>query len=385
MLSRMVLNPKDNAEHFTYVFTDYTQTEAETIHSDILNLQQTNTFKENTDEGYKILINDMEEQTKSLNNLIVIDLEHGDPDATLRNIIENKRFRDPAKFFKLSLSLKSQNAVTNQMGKHAASIKASLHRADYDLALYKLNELVALKKLLHRMESIRNLFDVIRKDLSVFVNETFEFWPSGQRLTEIDLRKLCDILTKAKATQQLRQVLLESEEKKEENNLIEQIKNGFIGYLDNMEMKGVLGLVEINLTNLKLMCAFFGSSEDGKCWPFIEQSVREKYEKACAELDEKLANLKGNCRSMIESNNIESLGQELAKLKFFYESHCVHLNRAMVQEAEASPYEALVNELKKKIEEKFGQILEVLKRENIDEDGFNDLNSNEKYVTRFRI
>ena len=383
MLSRMVQKLKENASRFTYVFTNYNEAEAETIHSSIKDLKDTDSFIRNTDEGFKILIDSIEQKTKPkkrgnqmITQVITIDLENNDEsyrEDVFDDIIDGHFIINPSNFFRLTLSIRSHDAIHCQMDKHAKSIKTSLIRGDLTLALYKLNELNQLALILNRVERIESKYEDIRKMLLEHLNSSsFEMWTNEHTLISTDLERFCSTLKRIEKTKVIRDILCDCVD-----TTFDDMKNKMIDYVNNIELnlndKNNLADDIRKMANLKLIFEYFKNNNNDL---FLD-IVKEKYEGICSRLASKISELANSCKDLIESDKIDfgQIQKLLSELKFFYECFGQHLNSIY----ESSPHQDIITLFEENIGKKILINIGILTNDQIDEDQLKILCSNEKY------
>lgn len=383
MLSRMVQRLKDNASRFTYVFTNYNEEEAETIHSSIKDLKKTDSFIKNTDEGFKIIIDSIEQKTKPKkrgSQVITIDLENNEESnyqEVFDEIIDGDFITNPSNFFRLTLSIKSHSAIYCQMDKHAKSIKASLIRGDLTLALYKLNELNQLTLMLNRIERIESKYEEIRKMLLGYLNSSsFEMWTNEHTLIPTDLERFCSRLNRIQETKEIRDILCNGVD-----TTFDDMKSKMIDYVNNIEVnvddKNNLTDDLKKMANLKQMFEYFKNNNTDL---FLD-IVKSKYEGICSRLASKINELAKSCKDSIESDKIDFglIQKLLSELKFFYECFGQHLNSIY----KSSPHRDIISLFENNIRIKIKDNIDILTNNQIDEDQLKILCSNEKYYFYF--
>ena len=174
VLSSMFLNYEEDIKYFTYVYT-YFKNEKEvkgflkSIQDDLKGRKEND---ETTWKAFEILIADMYKKAFR-NSSILIDPISGDREESLSKILLSNDFMIRLQGrISDSLSCKSQDKLEKQINKHFQSIKNSIETFDYNLTIYKLDELAKLKDILKKPEINRG-FETIIQTLIVNFHKQF--------------------------------------------------------------------------------------------------------------------------------------------------------------------------------------------------------------------
>ena len=174
VLNSMFLKFEDDIRDFVYVYTKFkNEKEIKDILKSAENsLNEAIENNEETSKAFEIMIKDMKKKAFR-GPLIIIDPINGDREEALSKIFLStefmKRLSDRISY---SLSSKSQDKLERQVEKHFKSIEKSIEIFDYNLAIYKLDQLSTLKDILRKKE-INESFDAIIK--KVFENFQKQF------------------------------------------------------------------------------------------------------------------------------------------------------------------------------------------------------------------
>ncbi|ETN99986.1 hypothetical protein RFI_37472, partial [Reticulomyxa filosa] len=165
-LTGIIPSIQNHFSAFAYVFTKFPDDQKESIHAlveDTYNKIQ----KEEKDEGYKALLEDIADQTE--NNVLAPDLLNDSPKILLKELANAQKFiKDPADVFQPFLTEKSTSAVNLQVEKHKANILHAFKHHHYPIVQTKLDELVALQSALKS--------DTIERTYQDCVNQLTQDW-----------------------------------------------------------------------------------------------------------------------------------------------------------------------------------------------------------------
>jgi hypothetical protein len=164
VLSSMFIDFEEDIKHFTYVYTNFkNEKEVKGFLKSIHNsLKERNENNETTWKAFEILFADMYEKAYK-NSLILIDPISGDREESLSKILLSNYFmKNLQDRISESLSSKSQDKLEKQINKHFQSIENSIETFDYNLTIYKLDELSMLKDILKKPEINRGFETIIR-------------------------------------------------------------------------------------------------------------------------------------------------------------------------------------------------------------------------------
>jgi hypothetical protein len=260
VLSSMFPNFEEDIKYFTYVYTNY-QNEKQI--KDILrfalrSLNERNENNETSLKAFEILITDMYEKAFK-NPLILIDPINGDREESLSKIVLSNYFMNRlAGRISDSLSSKSQDKLEKQIDKHFQSVKKSIEIFDYNLTIYKLDQLAKLKDILKKPD-INRRFDAIIQILienfhKQFNNKNDEFKNKIQKnvlFSDTEVNDLKMFMKNIKNSDKLSKYVDDDPDDKIENKFELFKKNlcdAFTECLNNLIKKGVHSEAE-NIVN----------------------------------------------------------------------------------------------------------------------------------------
>ena len=160
--SGMFVDFEADLTHFGYVYTQFAKSDENQLKQKLANIKADLEKSKNIDFGFKLFVNDMLEKSKR--SLVILDPLSDTPHQVLATIMDNSYIVEPKKHFRICLNEKARKKIENQMNKHFASIEKGIARKDYDLAMFKFNELIQLKSLIDQDE-IKEKFSQMVQDL----------------------------------------------------------------------------------------------------------------------------------------------------------------------------------------------------------------------------
>jgi hypothetical protein len=272
VLSSMFLNFEKDIKYFTYVYTNYKNEKQvkEILKSTHISLKDRNENNETSWKAFEILIADMYEKAFK-NSLILIDPIDGDREESLSKILLSNYFmRNLQGRISDSLSSKSQDKLEKQINKHFQSIKNSIEKFDYNLTIYKLDQLAKLKDILNKSEINRSFEAVIRTLIEnfhkQFNNKNQEFKNKIQKnilFSDLEVNDLMMFMKNIKNSDKLFKYVDDNTDDKIENKfelLKKNLCDVFTEYLNELIKKGVhleAENIAIGLDNLKKLLENF--------------------------------------------------------------------------------------------------------------------------------
>ena len=115
----------------------------------------------------QVIAHDM--ASKADERLLVLDPTRDEPHTVLKDLVDNFYINDPASHFRVDLNDIAKAKIESQMRKHFYSIEKSIARQDFDLALFKLNELIELKSLIEQ-DFADEIYDAHVEKLMSYLN-----------------------------------------------------------------------------------------------------------------------------------------------------------------------------------------------------------------------
>jgi hypothetical protein len=156
VLVNIVSNIKDHLEAFTYVFTKYSRDELPQICHTLKSIKAHLTADDKSDTAFIALLEAMLEATED--EQLGIDPLGDLPRKLWLKLIKTKAIQHPSEVFQFSIAENSKASLREQVSKHQFSIQNAVKAGNYELALYKFDELKILSTLL-KLDFIQHAYD----------------------------------------------------------------------------------------------------------------------------------------------------------------------------------------------------------------------------------
>jgi hypothetical protein len=305
------------------VFTKYPDSENISVEKQIKQIQkeleQDRSTSKQIDEPFYILINDMVKKSK--NGLNVLNPIKDEPKKLLDSLLNENFMNLPSRSMSISFSFESTCKLNKQIEVEFEFIEKTIARlamdpTEYELAVFRVKQLVELKKLLKRddvNQKIKDLsaklFQNVYSDLGLFVNSFNSKLDRKHAINEADKKQYLDYLSIAKLNDEIFRLLdneLKSKHEELLKNIFERIdliSNG----LKQADLVSEIEGIQVSLNNLEILNVLLNESD---------QSEGGVYKKSCLSLVEKYKTLADSYANTIKtSDDFEGISACFVNLK----------------------------------------------------------------------
>jgi len=147
ILAGMFSNIHEDIKCFSYIYTKFSKEDIPSLKSTLMNISKSISKKddEEIDKSFKLFIDDMTKKQRK--NLIILNPLIDDPKTVIKQLVDEEFISNPGRRMNISLSEKSKFKLDSQMQKHFSFIEKSIQRSEYELAMFKLYEVIQLKSI----------------------------------------------------------------------------------------------------------------------------------------------------------------------------------------------------------------------------------------------
>ena len=321
--SGMFINFEDDIKHMAYIYTQFKKSEEQGLRQKLVEIRNILSEGKNVDHCFKLIVEDM--LMKSEENMIILDPINDDQIKVLKTIMDASYINEPKKHFKINLNETARNKIINQMNKHFSCIEKSILRKDFDLALFKFDELISLKGLIDEKE-INERFNVIvqsflknlSKESNVCISNLNRVIDGNNLISSSNQSDYISLLAKAKEYEPIIKRLgdrtLSMYEELNEN-LIQQSK----AIDERLKKKNIFNEIDgikLDLNNLrKIMEIKLSNNDTDERSKKHKQELAEIYQNACNNINEKIEENGTLIKTSIDKNDLDKAAAELSKLK----------------------------------------------------------------------
>ncbi len=227
LLVRTFLNIKDHLEAFTFVFTKYSSDELAQVYAELKNLKTHLSAEEKSDKSLMALFESMLDATEE--GALGLDPINDKPKNMYKKLMRTREIRYPAEVFQFSITDKSKSVLRDQVVKHQLSIYRSANHGNYDLVLYKLDELKYLISILNQ-DFIKQVYEECKRHLSTHLEDRYKSsvaaldkcMDDNNSLNQSDISEYCSVISELRRSEQVREKHL-SREVVQSSSLIQNI------------------------------------------------------------------------------------------------------------------------------------------------------------------
>ena len=326
ILDGMFINLEKDVEYFEYVFTKYPDNENISVKDQLKRIKQElekdRSTNKQIDEPFYVIINNIVKKSK--NGLNVLNPIKDEPKKLLDSLLNENFMNLPSRSMSISFSFESTSKLNKQIEVEFEFVEKTIARlandpTEYELAVFKVKQLVELKKLLKRddvSQKIKDLslklFKNVNYEIGLFLNSFNSKLNRNQALNEADKKQYLDYLSTAKLNDDIFSFFdnkLKSKHAELIENLFERmdsISNGLNQADLVLETEGI----QMSLNNLEILKDLLDESH---------QSERGVYKNSCLRITEKYKTLVDSYAIIIEkSDDFEGISACFVNLKKIY-------------------------------------------------------------------
>jgi hypothetical protein len=324
LLVGIVANIKDHLDSFSYLFTKYSDKELSQIHASLKSVKNHLTVEEKSDAAFVSLFESMLEATED--GALGIDPLNDEPKKLLRTLTKIKAIQHPEEVFQFSTTEKSKSALKDQVFKHQFSIQRATTEGDYNLVLYKLDELKILINLLNQdfikqtyQESIKYVVKHLEKQYTLAIDLLDKGCLDGNHLSGGEVNQYLAIVDELNRTKQLRSQHL-GHEAMQSAGLIQHVILKASELVKDLAQHDVRDrILRPRLDKLKLLAKF-------------SEEVKGIYQRQCDLLNEQSVALTKSIRNSLSIDDFSKIAHDFTTLHKMGKELYDHLSEATTKQ-----------------------------------------------------
>ncbi|CAF3535937.1 unnamed protein product [Rotaria sp. Silwood1] len=297
---------KDNIKAFSYIFTKFPDSEKQTIHALLRDINDELSEEEKSNSSFMSFLKDMLQKTRK--SARVLDPIKDQAGEILDELAESASISYPDEVFQFFITEKSKTTVQEQVRKHQLSIMSATKRFEYLFVQYKLAQLKRLNNLLEQ-DYIEQIYDDCVRYISKHLSEEYQNGISILNrclinqtvLTVDDIEQYRTYIDHAKLADELRN-----------NYLGKEIvhSSAFILYLDQQVDIILKSLQEKDIDDLSAKT----SLDKIKILSMYFSDINRKYKDACQVFSEKYEFIVKAFKNSVFEKNFANIARDITKL-----------------------------------------------------------------------
>jgi len=330
----MIPNVKDYMRAFSYGFTKYPDGAEDFIHGQLRNILKEMTSIEKDDDAFRLFLKDMVKKTER--KIHLIDPLDGNPSKILSSLMEQRSIKSPKYVFQTFLTERTREKLQQQVLKIQSSMLLGLNLSNFELVMYRLNQLKMLIKEIGQ-ESIQIIYNQCVNQAVKAINAMFDNFVTNidnclkdrNILTDEALSEYRLGIQKIKSTEILRR-----EHLKEQSVHSDALRQNII----NKTKKLLNGLTKMKLANLFIKVHLDKIAHLVRSFPEIEilaQSYQETISLLTLRFKENVVSVKQS----IQNADFDQVVEGMTVVKHVQEYLAVHIRSSediCIENAQAS-------------------------------------------------
>ncbi|CAF1341009.1 unnamed protein product [Rotaria sp. Silwood1] len=297
---------KDNIRAFSYIFTKFPDSEKQTIHALLRDINDELNEEEKSNASFMSFLKDMLQKTRK--SVRVLDPIKDRAGEILDELAESAAISYPDEVFQFFITEKSKTTVQEQVRKHQLSIMSATKRSEYLFVQYKLAQLKRLNNLLEQ-DYIEQIYDECIRYISKHLSEEYQNGISilnrcliNQTILSIDdIEQYRTYINHAKLADELRNDYLGKE-------VVHS--SAFILYLDQQVDIILKSLQEKDINDLSAKTSLDKIKVLAMCF----SDINNKYKDACQTFSDKYELVVKSYKNSVLEKNFTNIANDLTKL-----------------------------------------------------------------------